>query len=129
MASASAIDDALFERSSEGESFRWNVWDSLRLIARKLLGSLTLLAAVSQNHWERYFEENNILMKLRPQCLDHLLPISMCRQTAPWCAGDAMFAIKLHVERIKSMTTRTDRDADTISIFGNVLLSWQGLVL
>ena len=59
-------------------------------------------------------------MELCPQSLNNLLPIRMCCQASSRRTTDTMLAVQLHVQRIKGMAARTDRNPDTVSIFGNV---------
>jgi hypothetical protein len=44
-------------------------------------------------------------MELRPQSFKDLLPLQMAGQTASGSTSDAMFAVQLHVERIKGVAT------------------------
>lgn len=70
----------------------------------------------------------HLLVKLRFQGLDDFLPVLVCCKTSSRSAADAVLAVKLYVERIKGMASRTDRDADTVCVLGYVLNTWQCFV-
>ena len=105
---------------SVDSSFLWKVCDSERLTARKLFGSLTL-STVSSLFFAcpsmlTTSEGEEILVELRSQRINDLFPILMCRQAASRRTGNTVFAIKLHIQWVESMSARTDRNPNRIRV-------------
>lgn len=48
------------------------------------------------------------------QCFNNLFPITVSRERAPRRTTNAMFAVELHVERIKGVAAGRDGDADAV---------------
>lgn len=128
----------LQRNTSEPEYLSRNFHSRRLLLTLLILRNLSILGCLkSMRHLLRQINRNKRLgqlhrMKLCSQRLNNLLPILMRCETPPRCTPNGMLRIKLpgplsaisftltewcsniHVQRIKSMTTRRYSDADTV---------------
>lgn len=55
-------------------------------------------------------------VELRPQRLQHLLPLAVTREAAARSAADAVLAVELDVQRVESVTAGGEGDADGVVV-------------